>query len=43
MSVDSMPMRSAAIPTNGTQMPPIPQANPIISDDTVAALTGASD
>ena len=37
-----MPMRSATIPTNGTLSPPLPQAKPIISDDTVAALTGAS-
>jgi hypothetical protein len=43
VSVVSMPIRSAAIPTKGTQMPPIPQANPIISDETVAALTGAID
>ena len=39
--VDSIPTRSAIIPTNGTLRPPVPQANPIISDDTVAALTGA--
>ena len=38
-----MPTRSAIIPTNGTLNPPVPQAKPIISDETVAALTGASD
>ena len=35
-----MPIRDH--PTNGTLSPPLPQAKPIISDDTVAALTGAS-
>ena len=30
------------MPTNGTASPPVPHANPIISDDTVAALTGAN-
>ena len=43
ISVRSIPMRSASIPTNGTVSPPVPQAKPIISDDTVAALIGASD
>ena len=42
-SVGSMPARSAMSPTIGTLRPPVPQANPIISEDTVAALTGASD
>ena len=37
-----MPMRSAIIPTKGTLSPPVPQPNPIMIDDTVAALTGAS-
>src|SRR5262245_47824812 len=37
----SMPMRSASIPTNGTLIPAVPQPNPIMSDDTVAALIGA--
>ena len=36
-----MPMRSAIMPTSGTHSPPVPQAKPIISDDTVAALAGA--
>ena len=36
-----MPMRSASMPTNGAISPPIPQANPIINDETVAALIGA--
>ena len=38
-----MPMRSAIIPAIGTLKPPVPQAKPIINDDTVAALTGARD
>ena len=37
----SIPMRSASIPTNGTLIPAVPHPNPIISDDTVAALIGA--
>ena len=41
ISVRSMPMRSASMPTNGTMSPPVPHAKPIISDDTVAALIGA--
>ena len=41
--VRSIPMRSASIPVNGTLRPLIPQAKPIMSDDTVAALIGASD
>src|SRR5688572_19854663 len=40
-SVRSIPMRSASSPTNGTIMPPTPQAKPIISEETVAALMGA--
>jgi len=42
-SVCSMPTRSAIIPASGTLKPPVPQAKPIISDETVAALTGARD
>ena len=30
------------MPTSGTLKPPVPHAKPIIKDDTVAALTGAS-
>src|SRR3954470_11634505 len=41
--VCSMPTRSAISPTNGTLNPPVPHAKPIISDATVAALTGARD
>jgi hypothetical protein len=41
INVLSIPMRSASMPTNGTISPPMPHANPIISDDTVAALIGA--
>ena len=41
MSARSIPMRSAIMPTSGTMSPPMPQANPIINDDTVAALMGA--
>ena len=36
-----MPKRSASMPTSGTAKPPGPHANPIINDDTVAALAGA--
>ena len=36
-------MRSATKPTSGTLSPPVPQPKPIMIDDTVAALTGASD
>ena len=36
-----MPNRSAIEPTIGAVRPPVPHAKPIISDDTVAALTGA--
>ena len=32
-----MPKRSADSPISGTARLPMPQANPIISDDTVAA------
>src|SRR4029079_6884704 len=41
-NVRSIPARSAIAPTSGTLNPPMPHANPIISDDTVAALTGGS-
>ena len=41
--VRSIPMRSASMPVNGTLSPLMPHAKPIISDDTVAALIGASD
>ena len=41
-SVVSMPIRSAIMPTNGTLSPPVPHPKPIMIDDTVAALTGAS-
>jgi hypothetical protein len=43
VSVCAIPMRSARSPTNGTLKPAVPQANPIISDETVAALIGAID
>src|SRR5688572_19094705 len=41
ISVRSIPIRSATMPTRGAASPPTPHANPIISDETVAAEIGA--
>ena len=41
--VRSIPMRSPSIPVKGTLTPLMPQAKPIINEETVAALMGAID